>query len=62
MSKYSAFLQIFFLISLYGCGYNQVISKPDIYNSVNITFDKSIPIPENTSVKLLENEGAQGEN
>ena len=45
MSKYSAFLQIFFLISLYGCGYNQVISKPGIYNSVNITFDKSIPIP-----------------
>ena len=45
MSKYSAFLQIFFLISLYGCGYNQVISKSDIYNSVSIAFDKSIPIP-----------------
>ena len=45
MTKYSAFLQIFFLISLYGCGYNQVISKSDIYNSVSIAFDKSIPIP-----------------
>ena len=45
MSKYSAFLQIFFLISLYGCSYNQVISKSDIYNSVSIAFDKSIPIP-----------------
>ena len=45
MSKYSAFLQIFFLISLYGCGYNQVTSKPEIYSSVSITFDKSIPIP-----------------
>jgi hypothetical protein len=45
MSKYSAFLKIFFLISLYGCGYNQVTSKPEIYSSVSITFDKSIPIP-----------------
>ena len=45
MNKYSAFLQIFFLISLYGCGYNQVTSKPEIYSSVSITFDKSIPIP-----------------
>tara|TARA_B100001094_G_scaffold262671_1_gene263952 strand:- start:373 stop:834 length:462 start_codon:yes stop_codon:yes gene_type:complete len=45
MSKYSAFLKIFFLISLYGCGYNQLISKPDINNSISITFDKSIPIP-----------------
>jgi hypothetical protein len=44
MSKYSAFLKIFFLISLYGCGYNQVTSKPEIYSSVSITFDKSIPI------------------
>ena len=45
MSKYSAFLKIFFLITLYGCGYNQVTSKPEIYSSVSITFDKSIPIP-----------------
>jgi hypothetical protein len=44
MNKYSAFLKIFFLISLYGCGYNQVTSKPEIYSSVSITFDKSIPI------------------
>ena len=44
MSKYSVFLKIFFLISLYGCGYNQVTSKPEIYSSVSITFDKSIPI------------------
>ena len=51
MSKYSAFLQIFFLISLYGCGYNQVISKSDIYNSVSITFDKSIPISMATKLK-----------
>ena len=45
MNKYSAFLKIFFLISLYGCGYNQVTSKPEIYSSVSITFDKSIQIP-----------------
>ena len=45
MSKYSVFLKIFFLISIYGCGYNQVTSKPEIYSSVSITFDKSIPIP-----------------
>ena len=53
MSKYSAFLQIFFLISLCGCGYNQVISKSDIYNSVSITFDKSIPI--SMAAKLKSN-------